>query len=138
MRYKGIEIKEFTSNKPVVFCPTKKMLVWDSDDGTPVQRYVLMYHPRYIYPVICVDDSYMCCAEIPEEPKPRRATNNELAKWLAQGNGQFANVKSTYFLTELGVLEDDEDKPCDPYWRIRKWDDKEWHEPTADYMGLEG
>ncbi len=25
----------------------------------------------------------------------------------------------------------------DKDWRIRKWEDEEWHEPTADYMGLE-
>lgn len=137
MKFRGIELTEFTSDKPITFSPPRPMLVWDSENIGPVKRDVLLYHPKYSFPAISFDDSYRHCAEIPEVPKPRRATNNELAKWLAQGNGQFANVKSTYFLTELGVLEDDEDKPCDPYWRIRKWGDKEWHEPTADYMGLE-
>ena len=31
MKYKGKELKEFTSDKPVVFDPPKKMVVWDDD-----------------------------------------------------------------------------------------------------------
>ena len=29
MKYKGIELKEFTSEKPVIFDQPKRMLVWD-------------------------------------------------------------------------------------------------------------
>ena len=33
MIYKGIELKEFTSEKPVVFDPPKRMLVWNDCDN---------------------------------------------------------------------------------------------------------
>lgn len=134
MKYKGIELKEFKSDKPITFSPPRPMLVWDNIESTvPVRRDVLMYHPGYSFPVICVNNSYRCCAE----PKPRRATSLELVKWLAQGNGQFTHVKAEGAWTELEIVKGDEGKPCNPNWRVRKWDDEEWHEPTVDYMGLE-
>ena len=37
MKYKGIELKEFESEKPVLFDPPRKMLVWDYDDETPTE-----------------------------------------------------------------------------------------------------
>lgn len=136
MKYGEIELKEFKSDKPITFSPPRPMLVWDIESTGPVKRDVLLYHPRYIFPVISFDDSYRHCAEIPEEPKPRRATNRELAKWLAQGNGEWKNAMDGYPCrrTDLGYSEDT--KPV-PFVLVRKWDDEEWHEPTADYMGLE-
>lgn len=137
MKYKGIELKEFTSDKPVVFDPPKKMLVWDKDNGKPIQCDVLMYHPRYTYPVICEDDSFRYCAEIPEL-KPRRATNLELAKWLAQGNGIYRlTFLPASWGSELALGNDTSECAVNSDIQIRKWDDDEWHEPTADYMGLE-
>ena len=35
MKYKGIELKEFTSDKTVVFDPPKEMLVWDYESSCP-------------------------------------------------------------------------------------------------------
>lgn len=143
MKYKGIELKEFTSDKTVVFDPPKKMLVWDKDNGKPIQCDVLMYHPRYTYPVICADDSFRYCAEIPEL-KPRRATNRELAKWLAQGKGEKKYVDDTepddgcfYASIEFTYACSCADDSVAEEFFVRKWDDDEWHEPTADYMGLE-
>lgn len=75
--------------------------------------------------------------EIPEEPK-KRATNRQLAKWCAEGNGQIhyigaANTHSFYSyqheIDEIYVTND---------VMVRKWDDTEWHEPDVQYMGLEG
>ncbi len=144
MKYNGIELKEFTSGKSVVFNPPRKMLVWDGVDLQPKERDVMGYFPaRRCLRVISTEYSYQFCAEIPEPPKSRRATNRELAKWLAQGNGEkkrldedekegvvFASIEFTY---ELG----DTDRPVDECYFIRRWDDEKWHEPTADYMGLE-
>lgn len=138
MKYKGIELKEYKSDKPVVFDPPKKMLVWDEIMDTPLEAKVYSYMPAWIYPVGTSTQTFCHCAEIPEEPKPRRATNLELMKWLAQGNGWCTNTLSSgvWAFHEFDV--DYADEPCHKNFRIRKWDDKEWHEPTADYMGLEG
>ena len=73
--------------------------------------------------------------EIPEEPKPRRATNRELAEWLAKGNGQKSGNKGIACISySYGHLADDCE--IDKTVVVRKWGDAEWHEPTVDYMGL--
>lgn len=137
MKYKVIELKEFTSAKPVVFDPPKKMLVWDNSDGLAREEDVYAFFPAWRYQVATTCQTFMHCAEIPGEPKPRRATELELAKWLAQGNGSFTNVDGEYCWTYTEYDRTNPDKECNKDWRIRKWDDEEWHEPTADYMGLE-
>ncbi len=139
MKYKGIEIKEFASDRPVVFDPPKKMLVWDDASGIGVRSDIVhAYLPVRCQPVQGPEYSWGHCAEIPEEPKPRRATEMELARWLAKGNGCFTNVDGDYCWTSTEYDGTNPGKECNPDWRVRKWDDKEWHEPTADYMGLEG
>lgn len=140
MKYNGTELKEFTSDRPVVFDPPRKMLVWDriDSDGVGVCP-VIAYLPMRQFPVIEQHSgSWKHCAEIPEEPESRRATELELARWLAQGNGCFTNVDGTYCWTGTEYDRSNPGKECSPDWRVRKWDDEEWHEPTADYMGLEG
>ena len=89
MKYKGIELKEFESEKPVLFDPPKRMLVWNDCDDEPSKDNVFAFIPKAKthFPVIGTDDSFEHCAEIPEV-MCRRATNRELAKWLVQGNGQ--------------------------------------------------
>ncbi len=139
MKYNGIELKEFTSDRPVVFDPPRKMLVWDSTDTQTLRRVVLAYLPeRNPRRVITEFGSADFCAEIPEEPKPRRATNLELAKWLAQGNGALRFCSHPFFWYPVLELKDE---TCNCIAsediQIRKWDDVEWHEPTADYMDLE-
>ena len=138
MKYKGMELKEFTSDKPVVFDPPKKMLVWCKGELVPNEEEVLAFFPGRSYPVILKDDSYLACAEIPGQPKPRRATNRELAKWLAQGKGMLKTSRGASIYTSLSGLEEDRlaDR-CSDELVVRKWDDDEWHEPTVDYMGLE-
>lgn len=142
MEYKGIELKRFASDKPVIFDPPKKMVVWNSVEGESSLTIdeVIAYIPeRDFYgrkSVICKLELYGNCAEIPEEPKPRRATNRELAKWLAQGNGQKSGNKGIACISySYGHLADDCE--IDKNVVVRKWDDTEWHEPTVDYMGLE-
>lgn len=138
MKYNGIELQEFTSCKPVVFDPPKKMLVWDEIMDTPLEAKVYSYMPAWRYPAGTSTQAFAHCAEIPEEPKPRRATNLELMKWLAQGKGilKISDTDSVYTkVDDLNerILGND----CPTGIVVRKWEDKEWHEPTVDYMGLE-
>jgi len=139
MKYKGTELKEFSSETPVVFDPPKKMLAWDNGIiDTPRLTLATAYIPGRFYPVIGASTVYRHCAEIPEEPKPRRATYFELAKWLAQGNGLCKHYCGAEVWTYTECDEDELENECNPDWHVRKWEDKEWHEPTADYIGLEG
>jgi hypothetical protein len=140
MKYKGIELKEFTSDKPVAFDPPKKMLVWDDDDRMCRCAVVLAYLPEGTSPVIVDRSFWQYCAEIPEETKelkPRRATNLELTTWLAKGNGLCWNVRGSLIWTTYEFDMDIASCACGENIRIRKWGDEEWHEPTVDYMGLE-
>lgn len=137
MKYRGIELKEFKSDKPVVFDPPKKMLVWNFATDFPQVIDVVAYLPKCCSPVKTVNSAWQHYAEIPEEPKPRRATNLELAKWLAKGNGLLAGKDSVGVWTAHSYMKNEEHCVCDESNVVRKWDDAEWHEPTVDYMGLE-
>lgn len=136
MEYKGIKLTEVTVSQ--IVDPLKEMFVWDYDPGCLLRADVLaIVNGRESgYPVITKTGTYRHCAEIPEEPKPRRATNRELSKWLAKGHGEYRNqigaVSNLYIYVDL---ETDEAVPS--YIRVRKWDDADWHEPTVDYMGIE-
>ena len=138
MQYKGIDLVKVT--EPQVFNPPKKMMVWDSQDDRPTLEIVYAITTEATFPVVInreeigVYDAKMFCAEIPEEPKSRRVTNYEFSRWLAQGNGQCkgsnenADTAWNYMFDDV-VLPD--------FAKARKWDDTEWHEPTAEYLGLE-
>ncbi len=150
MNYNGIELKEIT--EPQIFNPPKEVLVWDDCDAEAIMEGNCDLKRVKSYGiiadtgarVICLDYGDMVffehCADIPEKPKPRRATNRELAKWLAQGNGEWGKI----FCGEI--------KKADISWWyepgfesetlqneicVRKWGDTEWHEPDVKYMGLE-
>lgn len=135
MKYKGIELKEFESEKPVVFDPPKLMLVWDDGDSEPSKENVFAFIPTRCYPVIATDEDFDHCAEIPEVVC-RRATNRELAKWLVLGNGQY-QVSGGRIWTEHHYDIGQDDDACSRFIKVRKWCDKEWHEPTLEYLGLE-
>ena len=135
MKYKGIELKEFESGKPVVFDPPKLMLVWNDSDDEPSKDNVFAFIPNRCYPVIGTDDNLDHCAEIPEV-MCRRATNRELAKWLVLGNGQY-QVSGGRIWTEHHYDIGQDDDACSKFIKVRKWCDKEWHEPTREYLCLE-
>ena len=135
MKYKEIELNEFESEKPVVFDPPKLMLVWNDGDDEPSKDNVFAFIPNRCYPVIGTDDNLDHGAEIPEA-MCRRATNRELAKWLAQGNGQY-KVSVGRIWTEHHYDIGQDDDACSKFIKVRKWDDTEWHEPTREYLGLE-
>ena len=135
MKYKGIELKEFGSEKPVLFDPPKLMLVWNYGNSEPSEDNVFAFIPNRCYPVIGTNDSLDHCAEIPEV-MCRRATNRELAKWLVLGNGQY-RVSGGRIWTEHHYDIGQDDDACSNFIKVRKWGDKEWHEPTLEYLGLE-
>ena len=150
-----MEIKEIT--EPQIFNPPKEMFVWDFHKSDATRQYVAAILPGVSFPVTTVRENkrgacFIHCAEIPEEPKPRRATNRELAKWLAQVNGEMTFKSKSesdidhVVYTSHCYEEEYADEECDKALKrdddgswivVRKWDDTEWHEPTADYMGLE-
>ena len=137
MKYNGIELKEFKSDKAVLFDPPKMMLVWDCDVGVPTMEDVYAYIPNRTHKIIGTNCDWLHCAEIPEEPKPRRATNRELAKWLAQGNGEYSTKIGNGICSQCVYNKATCYDICSEHIVIRKWEDTEWHEPTANYMGLE-
>ena len=134
MKYKGIELNEFTSDKPVVFDPPKRMLVWDYDDETPTEKDVIAFIPNRYHKVIEQTSLSLHCAEIPEESS-ELATVIQLAEWVSKG---FGLIKRAGYITNyVSFLEDDEHIPVSDATLVRKWGDKEWHKPTREYLGLE-
>ena len=135
MKYKGIEIKEFKSEKPVVFDQPKLMFVWNDDYSEPSKDEVFAFIPKANFPVIGSYYTFDHCAEIPEV-MCRRATNRELAKWLVLGHGQY-QVSGGRVWTEHHYAIGQDDDACSNFIKVRKWGDKEWHEPKLEYLGLE-
>lgn len=63
--------------------------------------------------------------------KKRRMTNRELAKWLAQANGErlYATDNAASYWT-YGI--DGADREVDDGVKIRGWDEEEWHVPEVE------
>lgn len=132
MKYKGIELKEIT--EPQIFDPPRKMLVWGRYEGmTELDVYAIV--SRKDFPVICETSTWRHCAEIPKAPESELVTHRELARWLAEGNGQFRRLFTT--ASTFTYANVDEDNSVDESIAVRKWDDTEWHKPTRGYLGLE-
>lgn len=76
------------------------------------------------------DPEWLDDAEYRVKPKePRRMTNRELARWLAQGKGQKATVNGNAICYHNYGLDDDEEvEDC----MIRGWDEAEWREPVIE------
>ena len=133
MKYKGIELKEET--KPQIFDPPKKMLVWDNDVGCPSYANVCAFVRSKDFPVICEYSTWKHCAEIPEQ---KLATFRELSKWLAKGNGElrFCDASTTFY-PYFTYQRKNANTFVGSEYKVRKWDDTEWHKPTREYLGLE-
>lgn len=137
-KHKGIELKEFKSDKPVIFDTPKRMLVCNKAELL-VDEYidtVYAYIPGAEYPVKTGCNGFYRCAEIPEQPKPRWATDRELAKWLAQGNGDFRCVVENDGIRKIDFSYIEDMMPAMDCV-VRKWNDKDWHKPSVEYLGLE-
>lgn len=135
MKYKGIELKEFESDKPVLFDPPKRMLVWDYDDETPTETDVMAFIPNRNFKVIEETSLFLHCAEIPEVTGQELVTYRELAHWLAKGNGEVKNANT--ICPNWNYFDDQENCIVRDSLYVRKWDETEWHKPTREYLGLE-
>lgn len=136
------ELKEIT--EPQIFDPPRKLLVWNCRDGETEnvrEANVVAILPALPYHanIVCAGSIGITwathCAEIPEEPKPRRATNREFSKWLAQGNGECISSQGH---ADTAWMYDKKfsDFSVTPWAKARKWEDHEWREPTIDYLGI--
>ncbi len=137
--YHGMELEEQLYSEPTIINDSREAIVWN-DYANKDRVIVLSYDPRSKYPVRSNNDRiWMHFAFIPEKPAPRRATNRELAKWLAQGKGEWGISKfGVIEKAEIGWFYDTgyEKQTLQSELRVRKWDDTEWHEPTVDYMDI--
>ena len=142
------KVEEVT--KPQVFDPPKEMLVWSYREGRPDNVEVaevlaiiskLKRHANVIYKL--KDDEnkcfWACCCGLikSEVVKHRYATNLEFSRWLSQGNGQ-VRTDTDCGNIDTAIFYDDkcDDTPVRDGLMARKWGDKEWHEPTIDYLGI--
>ncbi len=139
MEYKGIELTEFKTTENIFFDKPKKMLVWDDTNTECLKADVVaVILSRKSYPVVGVRYTWQHCAEIPEESKPKLVTYRELAKWLAQGNGELRiDMKGTAVNTYMCYALDSANEPVPPNYVVRKWEDDDWNQPTREYLGLE-
>ena len=144
IKYNGMELEEVT--KPHIFDPPKKCVCWN--DEFPLNKseaYVAAILPvssNWIHRVFVRQQNdtpgiYSHCALLPDHPKPRRATNRELARWLIEGKAQIKHGDSDMVYVGWNYKEFEDDLPCSNDLLVRRWEDTEWHEPTVDYMGLE-
>ncbi len=131
-KYHGIELKEVTEKQ--IFDPPKEMLVWDDEPSGVYKRFVCAIASKCLeYPVLITGGgSYRHCAEI---PKPTFATHRELARWLAEGKGQYRMILTT--ASSFTYANEDENKSVNELLAVRKWSDTEWHKPTREYLGSE-
>lgn len=147
INYNGMELEEITT--PYIDNLPKKMLVWGH--GVPFERTVcataidnfgeLFFIARGENEKRGGVDVWKHCAEIPEEPKPRRVTNRELAEWLARGNGQVSYFNENGYgcvSSSWTYMNGDPASPTDEGnnkdLSIRRWGDTEWHDLDAEYM----
>lgn len=72
-------------------------------------------------------------AVLPDPPNPRRATNRELSRWLAQGNGECLGSQDDAD-TAWNYPQECSDMELREGAKVRKWEDTEWHEPTVEYL----
>lgn len=129
-----VEVKELK-----VFGEPHEMYVWDGEliNKRPVIKSVCAIIPyRYAGSVITTNGAYEHCAEIQSFrlATHRLATQREVARWLAKGLGEVRisqeDIHSYYNYSES--KENDEFI----HFKVRKWEDTEWHEATIEYLGI--
>ena len=69
---------------------------------------------------------------------PCRATWEQLAYWLVDGKGLVLDIDTNR--VDTGVIFDKKNmhEEVGERWLVMARGDTEWHNPTVDYMGLEG
>lgn len=141
MKHNGVELVEVT--EPQICNPPKKMFVWNegSIDSYVIERDVVaivtINNKTHVFAESMTSfDTFDHCAEIPEEAKPRRATERELSRWLGMGLGEVKRTDGNLAFTNFSYDVRSVDKRLSDEYLVRRWDDDDWHEPTAKYMGL--
>lgn len=139
MEYRGESLLEIT--EPQVFNPPKLLWVIDELDDEPEEQMVVAILANGRTHNVVVQSKtgeykyYQSCFElIPNEP--RRATNHELSRWLAEGKGQMRGTDELIYTSHQEYYEGEEDSPCYYGALVRRWGEKEWKEPTVEYLGL--
>ena len=136
INYNGMELEEVT--EPQIFDPPRKCVVFDSyDEEKSVIRNVVAVLPASFNECggSVITEEKQCwkhCAILPDPPKPRRATNRELARWIAEGKGEILVPHCVTQHVSYPVGRDNAE--CVSGQQVRKWSDTEWHEPTVDYL----
>ena len=119
--------------------PTSRMMwVWDDKDKDKKQRKVICISKLGItYPITALSEGklgtepFKHCAEI-EEPKTRRMTHKELARWLRENptrEWRYKNGVTVYGY--CGYEEKCENEEVPNNILIRE-DDGEWREPLVE------
>lgn len=69
-----------------------------------------------------------------QEETDNLCTYRQLSEWIAKGNGElfFGGIVDSSLSYPAEKADDCLDQP----YMIRKWDDKEWHEPFLSYMNI--
>ena len=117
-----------------------KVIVADTLDGLK-QRVLRNERPKELLEILDENHTYRfralngevsALAYLVSEPeKKRRMTNYELAKWLAEGNGQKREGENNFLYTTY-AYKDGDSKPCRKGVIIRGWNETEWHEPEVE------
>ena len=68
----------------------------------------------------------------PEEEKPVRMTNRQLAEWLARGFGSWKTKRSPTVYMDISCPTFEENIPVPNDIIIRPWVSDDWIEPTVD------
>jgi len=140
LNYNGMELEEVT--EPQIFDPPKKCVVWDDNTTNwKTAEMIAIFAPSSKLQYKALSKSanfYKHCALLPDPPKPRRATNRELSRWLAQGNGEYIDMmvsrKDMQIIGLFSYCDRASDVEIKDGIKVRKWEDTEWHEPTVDYL----
>ena len=119
--------------------PTPRMMwVWDVKDKDKVKRKVIYFIENKMahYPIVTlspdavISAGYKHCAEL-EEPKTRRMTNKEFARWIRENptrEWRYMNGVTVYGY--YGYEEKCENEEVPNNILIRE-DDGEWREPLV-------
>ena len=79
MKYKGIELEPIT--KVQAFEDGKSMLVWNNNDDDAIMKLVYAITNMTLDPIICEENDYDYCAEIPK-PQKREMNSLEVMEYL--------------------------------------------------------
>lgn len=119
--------------------PTPRMMwVWDISERDKVIRKVIYFikNKNSHYPIVALSSDgviaacYKHCAET-EEPKTRRMTHKELARWLREKPTREFKHNAGFSVYSVHTYDEDcGNKDCDDI--VIREDDGEWREPLVE------